>query len=80
MTEVNISKAKKELSKLVAMLENKEEDKIIISKGKTPVAVLMPYGQTQKLKLGMFKGKYIIPDNIDEYNDEALRLLASTKV
>ena len=77
MIKVNISKAKTELSKLISMLENNIEDRIVISRGKTPVAVLIPYTQPQRLKLGLFKGKYVIPDNIDDCSDEVLNLFAN---
>ena len=76
MTQVNIFKAKTELSKLIGSLERKEEDRIIIARDGTPVALLTLYTpETRRRKLGIFNGKYIIPDDIDECNEEVLDLM-----
>ena len=47
----------------------------MIARGKEPVAVLSPYRKKAPIKLGMFNGKYTIPDDIDEYNDEILKMM-----
>lgn len=74
MDEVNIFKAKTELSKLIVMLENREEDRIIISRGKKPVAILLPYEEPARIKLGLCNGKYNV-DSFDDGNDEVYKLL-----
>ncbi len=76
MTQVNIFKAKTDLSKLIMSLETKEQDQIIIARAGKPVAVLLPYsGSKKKRELGKYDGKYDIPDDFDEFNDEILDLL-----
>lgn len=76
MTQVNIFKAKTDLSKLIMSLETKEQDQIIIARAGKPVAVLLPYsGSTKKRELGKFEGKFSVPDDFDEYNEELLDLL-----
>jgi prevent-host-death family protein len=56
MTAVTIHKAKTELSKLIAQVERGEE--VIIARGKTPVARLVPYAPEQpKRGFGSMKGK-----------------------
>ena len=67
--QVNMFQAKTELSKLIVLLEKKEQDEIFIARDGVPVAVLTLYNPgEQKRKLGMFNGKYEIPDNFDEGN------------
>lgn len=76
MTQVNIFQAKTELSKLIASLEKKENDRIIIARDGTPVAVLQLYQPEKKsIELGKFDGKYEIPADIDAGNDEILMLM-----
>ena len=75
MAQVTVFQAKTELSKLIAMLENGEEEEIVIARGKEPVAVLTLYRKKAPIKLGMFNGKYDIPDDIDTSNDEILEIM-----
>ena len=63
MKQVNIFDAKTELSKLIKMLEAKEEDKIVIARNGIPVAQIVPYvNQDVSKRIGLGKG--ILP-NID---------------
>ena len=76
MEQINIFQAKTELSRLISSLENKEQNQIIIARNGIPVAVLLPYeAAKKKIKLGMFNGKYQLPEDIDECNDVVLSLL-----
>ena len=75
MNQVNIFQAKTDLSKLIVSLENHEEDEIIIARGGTPVAVLKAYiPAVPQREIGKYNGKFIIPDDIDESNDEILQM------
>ena len=57
MTTVTIHKAKTELSKLIAQAERGEE--VIIARGRTPVARLVPYAPEQpKRGFGSMKGRF----------------------
>ena len=57
--QVNIFDAKTDLSKLIKMLENREEDSITIARNGRPVAKLVPY-ETEKAgrTLGIAKSRF----------------------
>ncbi len=70
MTTVNMLEAKSNLSRLVEAVENGTETEIIIARNGRPAARLVSlepksYGQ----RIGIAKGKFVVPDNIDEDND-----------
>ena len=67
MTQVNILEAKTNFSKLIKLLENKEEDEIVIARDNKPVAKLILYNLEINNRIGSTKGKY--PSlNIDLFN------------
>lgn len=69
MQSVNMFQAKSSLSKLVAVLESGQEEEIIISRNGTAVARLSPITrQPPDRRIGVAKGKVIIPDDIDGDN------------
>ena len=79
MTQVNVLEAKTNLSKLLQMLEDGEEDVIIIARNGQPVADLRlssKRGRTPSF-LGFKEGKYQIPDDIDVDNDEIANLFGA---
>ena len=62
MAEVTIHAAKTNLSKLIARAQAGEE--IVILKGRTPVARLMPIAQAgSKRRFGAYKGEFSVPDS-----------------
>jgi len=65
---VNISEAKINLSKLIDRVYHGE--KIVIAKNNLPIADLVIHKPTGKRKLGLLKGKMIVPDDIFEEDDE----------
>ena len=70
MPTINMLEAKTHLSKLVDRLESGQETEIIIARNGRPAArlvALKPAGSGQRI--GIAKGKYVIPDNIDEDNE-----------
>ena len=74
--QVNMFQAKTELSKLIAALERKEQDEIFIARNGVPVAVLTLFQPKKTARqLGMFNGKYDIPDDIDDGNDEIYKMM-----
>ena len=78
MNQVNIFQAKTELSRLILSLEKREQDKIIIARDGVPVAILSLYeNQPGKRELGKFNGKFALPEDLDECNDEVLNLLGA---
>ena len=77
MLQVNMFQAKTELSKLIKSLEDEEHESILIARNGQPVAKLTLYDSSEsgKRELGKFNGKYQIPKDIDECNDEVLALM-----
>jgi prevent-host-death family protein len=70
MSTVNMLEAKTHLSKLVESLESGQETEIIIARNGRPAARLVPLKpQGSGHRIGVAKGKYVIPDNIDEDNE-----------
>ena len=72
MTQVNVLEAKTNLSKLLQMLEDGEEDVIVIARNGRPIADLTLTIKRERTPsfLGIKEGKYRIPDDIDVDNDE----------
>ena len=64
MKSVNVHEAKTHLSRLLAEVERGEE--IVISRGGTPVARLLPFERpAAKRQLGMDRGLFEIPEDFD---------------
>ena len=76
MCKMNVLEAKTNFSKIIAMLERKEEKEVIIARAGKPVAKVVLYDEpvTFERALGIAKGKFVCPDDIDEYNDEIARM------
>ena len=75
MCQVNVFKAKTEFSRLIASLENAEEDEIIIARNGKPVARLLPWaGPDAQKRIGIAKGLFKIGDDFqgDDANIAAL--------
>lgn len=71
MTQVNMLEAKTDLSKLVKMLEAKEEDVIYIARNGVSVAqlTLVPSVDVSK-RIGIAKGMIKVSDDFDELDSE----------
>lgn len=79
MRIVNMLEAKSTLSRLVEALEQGEEREIIIARHGRPVAKLVPTAATpQQNRIGIAKGKFDVPENIDAHNDEVARIFGIT--
>lgn len=75
MQAVNMLQAKSSLSRLVEVIERGEEREIVIARNGRPAAKLVPVETTATgQRIGVAKGVFEIPDNIDECNDEVARL------
>ncbi len=67
MCQVNVLEAKTNFSKLLMLLETKQESEIIICKNNRPVAKITPMpGFDINKALGIAKGKWTIPDDFDD--------------
>jgi prevent-host-death family protein len=75
MTIVNMLEAKNNLSKLVEAVENGGESEIIIARNGRPAARLVPLeGRKAGVRIGVAKGLFEVPDDIDEDNDEIAKM------
>jgi antitoxin (DNA-binding transcriptional repressor) of toxin-antitoxin stability system len=68
MKIVNISEAKTNLSKLVALVYRGE--RVVIAKNNLPLVDLVIHKPEGKRKLGLLAGKFTTPDNIMEEDAE----------
>ena len=78
MQAVNMLQAKSSLSRLVEDIEQGRAREIIIARNGRPVARLIPLDDaapTDK-RLGVAKGLFVVPDNIDEHNDAVAQLFS----
>ena len=71
MAQVNMVDVTDELSKLVNMLETKQEEIIYLTRNGTAVAqmTLIPKKTTQK-RIGVAEGKFKVPDEFDAWDKE----------
>ncbi len=75
MRVVNMLEAKSSLSRLVEAIEQGREPEIVIARNGRPAAKLVavevvPTGK----RIGVAKGKFEVPDDIDREDDEVARL------
>jgi prevent-host-death family protein len=75
MSTVNMHQAKSNLSRLVEAVESGAEHEIIIARNGKPAARLVPVQPQRKpIRLGLAKGLFEVPEDIDELNPEIERL------
>lgn len=75
MQSVNMLQAKSNLSRLVEAIEQGEEREIIIARNGRPAAKLVPVEATEPgRRIGVAKGMFEVPGNIDGQNEEVARL------
>ena len=80
MPSVNMLQAKSSLSRLVESIEQGQEREIVIARNGRPVAKLVPIGAIPAGKrIGVAKGKFKVPDDIDAHNDEVAKLFLGEK-
>lgn len=71
MTQVNMLDAKTDLSKLVRMLETRQEEVIYLARNGTAVVqmTLIP-NKTARKRIGIAEGKFRVPDEFDAWDKE----------
>ncbi len=75
MQLVNMLQAKSSLSRLVESIEQGEEREIIIARNGRPAARLVPVlTSSAETRIGVAKGAFTVPDDIDADNDAVARL------
>lgn len=80
MSSVNMLQAKSSLSRLVEAIEQGQEREIVIARNGRPAAKLVPMDAAPAgRRIGVAKGKFKVPDNIDAHNAEVARLFLGGK-
>lgn len=80
MQPVNMLQAKSTLSRLVEAIEQGTEREIVIARNGRPAAKLVPIDTSPPGKrIGVAKGLFVVPDDIDAHNDEVARLFAGDR-
>lgn len=75
MCQMNVLDAKTNFSKLLMLLETKQESEVIICKNNKPVAKITPMNTTDVSKrLGIAKGKLVYPDDINDGDEEIAKM------
>lgn len=77
MKIVNISEAKTNLSKLVALVYRGE--RVVIAKNNLPLVDLVIHKPEGKRKLGLLAGKFTAPENIMDEDDEINKMFYGTE-
>lgn len=75
MHPVNMLQAKSSLSRLVDDIEQGREREIVIARNGRPAARLVPIAEGGSgPRIGVARGRFEVPDDIDAHNDEVARL------
>jgi len=75
MLAINMLEAKSSLSRLVQSVEQGAAHEIIIARNGRPAAKLVALDHTPPAqRLGLAKGKFTVPDEIDAHNAEVAAL------
>jgi antitoxin (DNA-binding transcriptional repressor) of toxin-antitoxin stability system len=75
MPRINMLQAKSSLSRLVESIEQGQEREIVIARNGRPAAKLVPIDAVPVgRRIGVAKGKFKVPDNIDAHNAKVARL------
>ena len=75
MQTVNLFHVKTHLSRLIEQIASGEETEFIIARNGKPIARMVPVATADtSRRIGIAKGEFVIPDDIDRYNEEVARL------
>ncbi|NLD15449.1 MAG: prevent-host-death protein [Gammaproteobacteria bacterium] len=75
MEIVNMFEAKTGLSRLVEAVATGRQREIILARNGQPAARLVPLDEpVTSQRIGVAKGKFEVPDDIDTHNDEVAQL------
>lgn len=74
MQTVSLFDAKTHLSRLIEQVTSGTEDEIVISRNGKPVARLVPMKPDVSRRVGLARGEFEVPDDIDQHNAEVAAL------
>ncbi len=76
MMQINIKEAKTNLSKLLRLVETKNQDEIFIARNGKPIAKIVPIKEEPvSNRIGVAEGKFEVPDDFDAGNEEIALML-----
>ena len=71
MTQADIQEVETGLSRLIKMLETRQEEQILITRHGEPIVTMTLYARpVSPRRIGVARGKIVCPDDLDKYNDE----------
>jgi antitoxin (DNA-binding transcriptional repressor) of toxin-antitoxin stability system len=74
MQILNLFDARTHFSRLIEQIASGAEDEFIIKRNGKPVAKVVPAQPADaSSRIGIAKGKFVVPDDIDWHNDEVAR-------
>ena len=79
--QLNILEAKTEFSKLIRLLESRQEDSITVARHGKPVARIVRIDDVPVAnRIGIAQGKFKAPDDFDADNEEIAAMLTGGKL
>lgn len=79
MQTVSLFDAKTHLSRLVDQIATGAETEIVISRNGKPVARVLPIQPDTSRRIGIARGEFEVPDDIDAHNAEVAALFAGRR-
>ncbi|MCX8017770.1 MAG: type II toxin-antitoxin system prevent-host-death family antitoxin [Rhodocyclaceae bacterium] len=79
MQIVSLFEAKTHLSRLVEQIATGAETEIVISRNGKPVARVLPIQPDASRRIGIARGEFEVPDDIDAHNAEVAALFAGRR-
>ena len=79
MQTVSLFNAKTHLSRLIDQIASGAEDEIVISRNGKPVARVVPIRRDTSSRVGMARGEFEVPEDIDRRNAEVARLFSGER-
>lgn len=78
MNAVNMLEAKSSLSRLVDAVESGAQTEIVIARNGRPAAKLVAISaRPASVRIGVAKGRFDVPDDIDAHNADVARLFGT---
>ena len=76
MCKMNVLEAKTNFSKIIALLERREEKEVIVARAGKPVVKITLYEEPDDIskRIGVAAGKFVVPDDFDEPDNEIARM------
>ncbi len=74
MQTVSLFDAKTHLSRLIDQIATGAENEIVISRNGKPVARVVPIQEDVSRRIGLARGEFEVPENIDTHNAEVASL------